>query len=269
MLLAPGGFLVPLQLLSVEQEEEEEMMVNTVDSLSMESESSSVQYPPNERRGIQGHKEDVFAPDLAAVPLPQCSPLPCCCVPPPLASFVWRLHKHPLYLAHLPPSLSLSLSVLHVFEFSLSHFPVLLSSRLPLASHSSPSADLHFLRFCLPSSLSSSFTLITQTYFFFQSHLFASLSSSSPCKSLSVSSFCTSHSYLHGSSLLPSLHCHVSSPLCCAAGQFAVCQILMTCPLEFKVSLWLSCVTSTYSSHPFALWSSSRCFTEKGFPHVF
>lgn len=77
MLLAPGGFLVPLQLLSVEQEEEEEMMVNTVDSLSMESESSSVQYPPNERRGIQGHKEDVFAPDLAAVPLPQCSPLPC------------------------------------------------------------------------------------------------------------------------------------------------------------------------------------------------
>lgn len=84
MLLAPGGFLVPLQLFSVEEEEEEEMMVNTVDSLSMESESSSVQYPPNERRGIQGHKEDVFAPDLAAVPLPQCSPLPC----PPPASFV-------------------------------------------------------------------------------------------------------------------------------------------------------------------------------------
>lgn len=89
MLLAPGGFLVPLQLLSVEQEEEEEMMVNTVDSLSMESESSSVQYPPNERRGIQGHKEDVFAPDLAAVPLPQFHNAALClaAVPPRLALF--------------------------------------------------------------------------------------------------------------------------------------------------------------------------------------
>lgn len=126
MLLAPGGFLVPLQLLSVEQEEEEEMMVNTVDSLSMESESSSVQYPPNERRGIQGHKEDVFAPDLAAVPLPQCSPLPC----PPLASFVWRLHKHPLYLAHLPPSLSLALCIacLWVFPLTLSCLALFSSS---------------------------------------------------------------------------------------------------------------------------------------------
>lgn len=56
---------------------------------------------------------------LAAVPLPQCSPSPCCCVFPPLASFVWRLHKHPLYLAHLPPSLSLALCIARLWVFPL------------------------------------------------------------------------------------------------------------------------------------------------------
>lgn len=88
MLLAPGGSLVPLQLLSVEQEEEEEeMMVNTVDSLSMESESSSVQYPPNERRCIQGHKEDVFAPDFS------------CCSPSTMQPFALLLCFFPPWLA--------------------------------------------------------------------------------------------------------------------------------------------------------------------------
>lgn len=75
-----------------------------------------------------------------------------------------------------------------------------------------------FLGFCLPSSLSSSFTLITQTYFFFQSHLFASLSSSSPCKSLSL--FFLHISLLFAwiiSSSKPPLPRFLSSLLCCGS----------------------------------------------------
>lgn len=189
-------------------------------------------------------------------------------LPPPPASFVWRLHKHPLYLAHLPPSLSLALCIacLWVFPLTLSCL-ALFSSSTRFTQRSLRwfifSQVFVSLPLCLHLLLSS------PRLIFFSKAIYLHPSPLPPLVNLSLSSFCTFHSYLHGSSLLPSLHCHVSSPLCCAAGQFAVCQILMTCPLEFKVSLWLSCVTSTYSSHPFALWSSSRCFTEKGFPHVF
>lgn len=49
---------------------------------------------------------------------------------PPPASFVWRLHKHPLYLAHLPPSLSLALCIacLWVFPLTLSCLALFSSS---------------------------------------------------------------------------------------------------------------------------------------------
>lgn len=76
-----------------------------------------------------------------------------------LASFVWRLHKHPLYLAHLFLSVCRSLTCLWGFFSFLS-----CSSSSP-DLFLGPSADLHFLRLCLPRLVQ--YSLISGSLFHF------------------------------------------------------------------------------------------------------
>lgn len=200
-------------------------------------------YSANDRWCIQGWKKDVrvwwvffFASPVARVAVPQSR---VSLLHPPasfsLASFVWRLHKRPLYLFHLCRSLA---RLLVFFPSLLSHFSVLLSPHQIALSSTLLHGPFAFsqavfipLQHALISPISFSRTILFP-------FISLSLSSSFPPFLSHLCQVCRDLSPLSSLFFFCPLYC----------GQLLVYQTLMICPLEFKVlpSLWLSCVTSTY-----------------------